>query len=280
EAQEIVKGGEKANIELQIYVGKVEYYTPAPPVMCSTIIVHTTKPFDEHTLTWNNKPPLGESLAVLKKLDPYGWYSFSSARLESYVLNLGEDTIPFGLEILDRHGGICDLAWYLTTKEGGPAPKLVNGGNTYSAIGDAWVTDGPPGTPNTNYGSDPEMYVCSCTLTTHSGTQIVYVEFYIPPAGVEEEGSSCVKANYTIQNFPNPFVEGTKISFTLPVKASILLEVYDITGRLVKGLAKGDYAAGEHTVEWQAEGVRKGIYFCKLSTGSYTLIRKMILIRR
>ena len=111
-----------------------------------------------------------------------------------------------------------------------------------------------------------------------------------PPAGTEEKGS-CVRDNFHLHLYPNPLVAATKISFTLPVKSHILLEVYDISGRLIKRLAKGSYDAGEHTVEWNADGIRKGIYFCKLersgnpdlsglSTESQTLIRKMILLRK
>ena len=98
-----------------------------------------------------------------------------------------------------------------------------------------------------------------------------------PPAGTEEE-CSCVGDRFHLHLYPNPFTASTKISFTLPTKANILLEVYDVSGRLIKRLAKGSYPAGEHTIKWNAEGIRKGIYFCKLSTESQTLIRKMILL--
>ena len=99
------------------------------------------------------------------------------------------------------------------------------------------------------------------------------------PLGTEEK-CSCVRDRFQLHLYPNPFTAVTKISFILPVKIHILLEVYDVSGRLIKRLAKGSYDAGEHTIKWNADGIRKGIYFCKLRTETHTLIRKMILIRR
>ena len=100
-----------------------------------------------------------------------------------------------------------------------------------------------------------------------------------PPTGIEEK-CSCVRNKFQLHLYPNPLVTATKISFTLPTKANIKLEVYDISGRLIEVVAKENYDAGEHTIEWNADGIKKGIYFCKLSTESQTLIRKMILLRK
>ncbi|MBI4721942.1 MAG: PQQ-binding-like beta-propeller repeat protein [Candidatus Stahlbacteria bacterium] len=99
-----------------------------------------------------------------------------------------------------------------------------------------------------------------------------------PPTGTEEN-SSCIRDRISLLIHPNPFIAATTILFTLPVEAPILLEVYDVTGRLVERLTKRNYAAGEYTVKWSAEGVRKGIYFCKLTLGNRKIIQKLILLK-
>jgi outer membrane protein assembly factor BamB len=99
------------------------------------------------------------------------------------------------------------------------------------------------------------------------------------PTGIEEK-SSCVEDRLHLYFNHSPFFADAKISFTLPENTHILLEVYDTSGRLIKRLAKGNYLAGEHTVEWDAEGIKGGIYFCRLRTGIRTLTRKTILMRR
>jgi hypothetical protein len=94
-----------------------------------------------------------------------------------------------------------------------------------------------------------------------------------------EERSSYAEDRFRLHVYPNPFIKATRISFTLPANRHIRLEVYDTSGRLTKRLAERNYDAGEHTVEWNVEGMRRGIYFCKLRTETHVSVRKMILVR-
>lgn len=105
--------------------------------------------------------------------------------------------------------------------------------------------------------------------------KICYSDLY----GTEEDCNCKRQKLALLQNEPNPFVSNTKISFILPTKTNITLTAYDISGRMVKMLAKGEYAAGKHTVQWDTKTTREGIYFCELKTPTKTLIRKMALIR-
>ncbi|MBN1212363.1 MAG: T9SS type A sorting domain-containing protein [candidate division Zixibacteria bacterium] len=86
------------------------------------------------------------------------------------------------------------------------------------------------------------------------------------------------------QNYPNPFNPETSITFALPGASRVQLVVYNILGERVKILADGDFAAGEHTVTWDArndEGraVSSGIYFYRLTTPEASLSKKMMLLK-
>ena len=70
---------------------------------------------------------------------------------------------------------------------------------------------------------------------------------------------------------PNP---GTaqRVSFVLPQKARVELGVYDLLGRRVAVLAKGELAAGEYARNWNgraADGTQtpSGVYFYRLVVG-------------
>ena len=85
-------------------------------------------------------------------------------------------------------------------------------------------------------------------------------------------------------NYPNPFNPETHIPFTLNKTQNIKLDVYDISGRLVKNLLNTTLAAGLHTVSWQAlennnHAVSSGVYFIKLSGESATQTRQVILLK-
>jgi outer membrane protein assembly factor BamB len=98
------------------------------------------------------------------------------------------------------------------------------------------------------------------------------------PTGVEEERSS-KKRDIYLGHSPNPSGAGTRISFYVPTESRVVIDIYDITGRLMQTLASGNYSAGDHAVDWDAEGLRDGIYFCKLTTPTRTLTRKLVLVK-
>ncbi|MDI6766712.1 MAG: T9SS type A sorting domain-containing protein [Bacteroidota bacterium] len=81
------------------------------------------------------------------------------------------------------------------------------------------------------------------------------------------------------QNYPNPFNPRTNISFKLHVSGFMSLKVYDILGKEVAILVNEKMEAGEHEVEWNAEVLTSGVYFCKLDVGKFTEIRKLLLLR-
>jgi hypothetical protein len=87
------------------------------------------------------------------------------------------------------------------------------------------------------------------------------------------------------QNKPNPFNPSTTISFYLPDQATVTLEVFDVSGRLVSRLIAGEgRGAGTHQVEWNGRDTRggavaSGIYFYRLTAGKETVSKKAVLLR-
>jgi hypothetical protein len=84
-------------------------------------------------------------------------------------------------------------------------------------------------------------------------------------------------------NYPNPFRATTTISFELPVKSQVVLDVFDIQGRLVRALLNKTMDAGWQSAIWDGKNeagakVSPGVYFCILRTGTMKLNRKMVLI--
>jgi hypothetical protein len=78
---------------------------------------------------------------------------------------------------------------------------------------------------------------------------------------------------------PNPFNPTTRISYYLPDGGRVRLAVYDVSGRLVDVLEEGVRPAGEHAVEWSAQGIASGVYFYRLEAGDVTVTRKVVLLR-
>ncbi len=86
------------------------------------------------------------------------------------------------------------------------------------------------------------------------------------------------------QNCPNPFNPSTEISFSLPEKGEVSLNIYNIKGQLVKTLAEGVYDQGNHSVVWHGKNnagsdCASGVYFYRLVSGKVSEIKKMVLLK-
>jgi hypothetical protein len=82
------------------------------------------------------------------------------------------------------------------------------------------------------------------------------------------------------QNYPNPFNPSTKIEFNLPVNGNVTLKIYDVTGKEVARLINNEFRnAGNYFVDFNGSSLASGVYFYKLEAGSYTGIKKMMLVK-
>lgn len=81
------------------------------------------------------------------------------------------------------------------------------------------------------------------------------------------------------QNYPNPFNSITTISYELSKRENIELAVYDILGKEIKILAKGEFPKGNYKVSFDAEALYSGIYFYSLITTNRRITKKMILLK-
>ena len=88
--------------------------------------------------------------------------------------------------------------------------------------------------------------------------------------------------NYLLeQNYPNPFNPSTVIRYSLKKETLVKLEVYDITGSRVAVLVNKRQAAGGYTLEFNAAEYKlsSGVYLYKLSSGDFTSVKKMLLLK-
>lgn len=82
-----------------------------------------------------------------------------------------------------------------------------------------------------------------------------------------------------VQNFPNPFVQNTKVTFTLSGDAQIVLEILNISGKSVGTLINEHKPVGEYQVDWNAGELPEGVYYAVLRSENNIVTRKMILMR-
>jgi hypothetical protein len=81
------------------------------------------------------------------------------------------------------------------------------------------------------------------------------------------------------QNYPNPFNAATVIRYVVPSVGDVLLTVHDVLGRTVAMLVNERKSPGINEVKFDGCRLASGVYFCRLSAGRFSKVRKMLLVR-
>ncbi len=144
----------------------------------------------------------------------------------------------------------------------------------------------------TYYGSAPRLFTDTLHFIYYYGQSDNFTTYHYPiPVDIlldnltsTTSGHLYLPDSYHFSNYPNPFNRSTTISFSLPEKGGVRLDIYDIAGRLVKNLINERMDAGEHSVVWDGTNsaglaVSSGVYFYKLYSEGYTETRRMLLLK-
>jgi len=81
------------------------------------------------------------------------------------------------------------------------------------------------------------------------------------------------------QNYPNPFNPTTMINYQIPSSGHVTIELFSITGQLLKTLVDENKDPGYFSIVVNATGLSSGIYFYKFKSGSFLQTKKMLLLK-
>ena len=79
------------------------------------------------------------------------------------------------------------------------------------------------------------------------------------------------------QNYPNPFIGRTEISYELAESNDVVVEISDITGKVIDRHDEGFKPAGNHNVTINADKYEAGIYFYTLKAGDFVQTKRMVV---
>ena len=91
---------------------------------------------------------------------------------------------------------------------------------------------------------------------------------------------SVIPNEFTITSiYPNPFNAQLNITYEVRSEADVLLELFDLNGRLVTTLVDSRLTAGSHTTHWDGSALTSGIYLVRLKSENKIITKKIVLAR-
>jgi hypothetical protein len=89
-----------------------------------------------------------------------------------------------------------------------------------------------------------------------------------PAVGAVLPGELNTRQEPVLGAFPNPFAGPTKIALELAKRGDVVIQVFDVGGRLVRLIKAGPREGGHHEVDWDGrddagKDLPSGVYFCR-----------------
>jgi hypothetical protein len=127
---------------------------------------------------------------------------------------------------------------------------------------------------------DYELVAWVQDLTTKEIVDAQKLDLASIPVGINNFNTGVPVLNV----FPNPASTKTTVNFSLNETAQTKVEIYNVSGQVVKTLTDTELNYGSHTIDWDLKNnagsvVANGIYICKIVSGNYIATTKVFVER-
>ena len=166
------------------------------------------------------------------------------------------------------------LALFLSDSPGGESIQTITDAVAFADAGGV----GAPETLTYSATTADDFGVVIFNQNANGGTYRLRI---LDPTLLDAEEVPHLPHELAVRIDRNPFVRGTEVAFTLPREGPVRIGVFDVTGRRVRSIASGNFAAGDHLVDWDGRGpdgalVATGVYFIRLDAGGASRVVKVV----
>ena len=128
------------------------------------------------------------------------------------------------------------------------------------------------------------LVITSSLLTQVNDTTLHWVYFNEP--GYNKIKTEVEKAKlYAIRNiYPNPFNNRVYVKYNIPENSNVTINIFDLSGGIVKELVKGKYNGGEYIVSWDGKNedgklVSSGVYLITFISNNIVEAKKVLFLK-
>ncbi|MCE1188393.1 MAG: putative Ig domain-containing protein [Ignavibacteria bacterium] len=150
---------------------------------------------------------------------------------------------------------------------------LVAGGFNYGA------GDSAPDNPDVDGNAGPDSLINLASISPDENGD-GFPDPTITLSSVHNPVSNIIPGQFALrQNYPNPFNPVTMISYDIPATSQVSVKIFDVLGREVTTLVNEMQKPGTYQVRFNAASLASGVYIYKLTAGSYTISKKLMLLK-
>jgi putative CocE/NonD family hydrolase len=245
-------------------------------------------------------PSLAAPLEVVGALKVKLWFS-ASVRDTDFMAKL-TDVYPDGRSMLIADGAVRARHRLSTAQE-----DLLSPGTVYECEIDLWSTamlfnrghrirvtisssNAPRFDPNPNSGNTfrvgQDTLIASNTIYLGAARPShIILPVTSGSVAVEEKETASGPVAFALgQNYPNPVLDETSITYVLPRAATVRLAIYNTLGQEIVRLQEGLLPPGRQMIKWHGRDragrrVARGIYLYRLQVNGAVTTRKLMLLK-
>jgi hypothetical protein len=120
---------------------------------------------------------------------------------------------------------------------------------------------------------------CLCVWEANIGNPDIYTDGTGEASGIESDLTSVTPPKLSI--IPNPLTDGRGVvRFSIGCKSTASIDVYNIAGQWVATVVNTELEPGEHSVEFNRQGLPAGVYLVRFAAkDSPPITRKMVCLK-
>jgi hypothetical protein len=116
----------------------------------------------------------------------------------------------------------------------------------------------------------------------YAGNRVDGLKFHTASAGASILPEHKMGLNLSLKNYPNPAINYTNISFVLPESARTVINISDMSGKIINTIVDEYLPAGNHEFTWYLNNgngakVHHGIYICSVQAENFSGSIKIIV---
>ena len=118
-------------------------------------------------------------------------------------------------------------------------------------------------------------YTVTLIATGTAGADTISKVLNVIPVGIEENSSTI--GNVTL--YPNPTDNLVNISFDLATNEDVSVNIYDMSGKLVKSIPSQSLMNGSYEMSIETSELTQGVYFTNISSTSFSKNYRLVIIK-